>query len=154
MLSHFLPSELDVTIVYSLSEWNVSAIHVWVYLQQRNHFSACDLFSENSLNQFRCSVEQSYSNLIMLFFPCLLPLFSTFPCENWAGVGFRGGERETITSVPSYFCHSGHSLSVSYLIFTCFFHSSLVDLFFKMTKTNKSIRSQCPKRQASEYCFS
>jgi len=78
MFSHFLPAELDVMIVYSLSEWNGYVIHVWVYLQQRNHSSARDVFSENSLTQFWCSVEQSYSNLTMLLFHCLLPLFSTF----------------------------------------------------------------------------
>jgi len=55
MLSHFLPS-IDVTIVYLLSEWNGYVIHVWVYLQQRNHSSARDLFSENSLTQFWCSM--------------------------------------------------------------------------------------------------
>jgi len=93
MFSHFLPAELDVMIVYSLSEWNGYVIHVWVYLQQRNHSSARDVFSENSLTQFWCSVEQSYSNLTMLLFHCLLPLFSTF-CEHWTEVGFRGKANE------------------------------------------------------------
>ena len=74
-----------------------------MYLQQRNHFSASDLFSQNSLKQFRCSVEQSHSNLTMLLFRSLLPLFSTFFWEHWARVGFRGGEREMVNSVPSSF---------------------------------------------------
>jgi len=58
-------------------------------------------------------------------------IVSTLFWEHWAGVGFRGGERETVTSVPSYVCHSGHPLRVSHLVFTYFFTRRPI---FKMTK--------------------
>ena len=128
MLLRAVQWKLDVTIVYLLCEWNGYVSHIWVYLQLRNDSLVRDLLSEKSLTQFRCAIEQSYLNLTFSLSAsiCLhVPL--------WAGVEFRGGERETVTSLPFCFSCCGKALRVPHLVFTSFF--SVVNRFSQMTKT-------------------
>jgi len=89
MLLHYLQCKLDTTILYSLFEWNGYAIHDWAYLQLRKDSWRRHLFSEKSLTQSRCAMQQSYPNQ-----PCSLYL----PLS--AGVDIRGGEGETAISGP------------------------------------------------------
>jgi len=149
MLLHSLPSKLKVTIVYSLSEWNGYVIHVWVYLQQSNDSLAHDLFSENSLTQFWCAMDQSYLNLTMIL---SLSAFICFHLLLWAGVEFWGGERESVTLVPPCFSHCGHPFKVLHFVFTCFFFGRRP--IFLMANEYITSVIMLEKAQASEYCFS
>jgi len=139
---HCLQSKPGVTIVHSLFEWNGCVIHVWVYLQLRNDSLIRDLFSEKSLTQFRCAMQQLQPNLSMLPFSCLLPLVCTYLCEQgwillytsvsrggycyiplWArmDIAISGKAKEKRAPRFTFFliCH-GYFLRVSHLVFAWF----------------------------------
>jgi len=136
VLLHCLLSKLNVTIMYSLSEWSCYVIHGWVYWQLRNDSLACDLFSEKNLMQFWSATQQSYANLPMLSFHCLLPFISTYLCEQ----GWILGEviEKQSPRVPLFQRCRGHPLTLSYLVL----FSIITDqIYFKITKKIRSIQS-------------
>jgi len=61
----------------------------------RNDSPAPDLFTEKSLTQFPCAMQQTYPNLTtgMLPFLCLLPFVSTYLCEQEGILMMANGTR-------------------------------------------------------------
>ena len=112
MLLHFLQSKLDVTIVYSLSEWNGSVIHVWVYLQLRNDSLARDLF----LWKIPDTVQVCYAAIIPKPNYAPFSLSASIPIRLdlplWAGVDIAilGEANEKQSSRVSFFqrCRGHH----------------------------------------------
>ena len=94
-----MQSRHDLTIFYSLSQWNGYVIDIWVYLQLRNDSSARDLFSEKSLTQFWCAIQREYPNLTMSLcasIRCHLPLLvgvrpvTSLEHQGWRRVFWEG----------------------------------------------------------------
>jgi len=117
-------------MVYSLSEWNGCVIHVWVYLQVQNDSLARDLFSEKSLTQFRCVMQQSYRYLPMLPFCCLLPFVSFYLCDQGSILG--DANKKQSPWVPFFQrCHR-HPSRVSLLVFAWFCVRSQTKFILKL----------------------
>jgi len=143
VLLHCLSLKLDITILYSLSEWNGYAIHVWVHLKLQNDSLACDLFSEKSLTQFMRAVQHSYPNLPMLTFCCLLPFISTYLCEQ----GWILGEENKKQSPWVPFFQRCQVPFGNFALGFCLVLFSVIDqIYFEMTKQIRPNRSQGLKR--------
>jgi len=139
MFLHFLQLKLNITIVYSLSEWNSYVIHVCVimlftYLQLQNHSSAHDLFSKKLLAQFWCATQQSYPNLTVLPFHNLHLIISTYLCQQGWILG-EVNERWSSSTLPFFQRCCRHILRVSHLVFVWYFFLGHKHKFL-MTKTN------------------